>query len=621
MTVNTESEKLVPTEADAQIKACLLNRQSFALIAGAGSGKTTSLIQSLDLLREHFGSLLRKDGQQIVCITYTNRAVDVIRKRLNQDDLFFVSTMNSFLWMLVSSYQRDIRSCVTSYLIPKKISKYTAESSGNSQKAKNALTRIAQLQQSLENLDENQKFIYSDSIFTNFDTGELGHDDAIDIAAYLLNTKPILQKIVASRFPFIFVDEAQDTLPEVIEALNRLPSLSSKPVVSYFGDPMQQIYDKRAGDFLPNPNGKIIYKTDNFRCATSVISLLNKLRDDLEQEPSGNNTAEGSVEVVIAQAKEGEGYRKAYTLEQLDRVTAIYEQVITYWQFLDEPNYKQLFLARKMIARRLGFLKLHDLFNGDFASNRAKDQFESGDYFLMKPFIELIFPIASSYKDKNWSEMFEVFKSISPNYKPDGKNRDKSFNKIVDSMNKVAAKLDELISSNATTKQVLDFCISQNLIRASERLFEHFNRNARTEKFDPDTNQQDKGEWLADEFFKLNTSDLESYVQFLLDKTPFSTQHGVKGEEYQNVLVVIDDKEAAWNSYNYIGHLTPKTLGREPTDRQRSLTSKLFYVCCSRAEENLRILLFSMNPEGAKSELIDSGVFTSEQVSLYSDIV
>lgn len=619
--MNGQRKILIPTEVDEQIKNCLLNQQSFALVAGAGSGKTTSLVQSLDFLRDHYGAKLRKEGQKIVCITYTNRAVDVIRQRLNQDELFYVSTMNSFLWSLVSSYQREILNCVASHLIPRKIEKYESSASGNSQRAKKSRQRIVELEASLSNIDKNLKFTYSDSNFTDFDTGDLGHDDAIEIASYLLAEKPILQKIVASRFPFIFVDEAQDTLPEVIDALNTLPLLPSKPVVSYFGDPMQQIYDKRAGDFSPHSSGVVIRKRNNFRCSSSVVRVLNKLRNDLEQEPSGSNVKEGSVEVIIAKAEEGKGDRNSYTSEQLDRVTGIYDKVVSYWQFENRPNYKQLFLARKMIARRLGFLKLHDLFDRNFASNRAKDQFDSGEHFLVRPFVELVVPIVEAYESNDWSEMFAIFKAVSPSFKPQGRNKDRSYNQVLKSMKEVAARLHELVASNATTKELLEYCLSKKLVKISDKFESHLLRECRSEPFDADLNQLDKVDWLADEFFRLKTSDLENYVHFLLDNTPFSTQHGVKGEEYQNVMVVIDDKEASWNHYNYSGHLTPLALGRSPTERQRSLTSKLFYVCCSRAEENLRVLLFSLNPDVAKKELIDSGIFCSEQVMLYSEII
>jgi len=89
----------------------------------------------------------------------------------------------------------------------------------------------------------------------------------------------------------------------------------------------------------------------------------------------------------------------------------------------------------------------------------------------------------------------------------------------------------------------------------------------------------------------------------------------VKGEEYGKVLVVYDDVEAAWNQYSFNKVLTPLTTG-EPTERQRFLTQKLAYVSFSRAKEDLRVLMFTADPVGARSELIASQLLTADQISV-----
>ena len=100
----------IVSDADKEVKKCLESGQSFALIAGAGSGKTTSLIDALLLIRAEKGAALRRDGQHIACITYTRRAVEVIKSRLGFDDLYLVSTLHSFLWGELRKFQHDIRA-------------------------------------------------------------------------------------------------------------------------------------------------------------------------------------------------------------------------------------------------------------------------------------------------------------------------------------------------------------------------------------------------------------------------------------------------------------------------------------------------------------------------------
>lgn len=55
---------LQPTKADIEIAKCIDEETSFAVIAGAGSGKTTSLIEALKKIRKIQGPQLRASGQK-----------------------------------------------------------------------------------------------------------------------------------------------------------------------------------------------------------------------------------------------------------------------------------------------------------------------------------------------------------------------------------------------------------------------------------------------------------------------------------------------------------------------------------------------------------------------------
>ncbi len=83
---------------DDEIAACLdlENARSFFLFAGAGSGKTRSLVSALSALRSKVGPQLRLHAQRIGVITYTNAACDEIKRRLDYDALVEVSTIHSF---------------------------------------------------------------------------------------------------------------------------------------------------------------------------------------------------------------------------------------------------------------------------------------------------------------------------------------------------------------------------------------------------------------------------------------------------------------------------------------------------------------------------------------------
>jgi ATP-dependent DNA helicase UvrD/PcrA len=609
--------KLPDTNSDISIRACIETSQSFHVVAGAGSGKTTSLVKALEHVRGIFGDRLIKNGQRVACITFTNRAVDVIKHRLKSDELFVVSTMHSFLWRLVGSFNSNIKETLINQFIPEKIAKKSEEDNGGtSKKAIAARKAIEEYQQDIIELDKVAQFDYRDGNHSDYQKGILGHDDVIRLSVLMMLEYSALQAIVGQKFPFIFLDEAQDTHPGVVEALNKICEKDGLPIIGYFGDPMQQIYDKRAGNFT-GPEGSIfIPKEENFRCSTEVISLLNKFRTDIQQIPGPNNKL-GSVKIRLIQAEEGVGYRKSYSDEQLERVNNKFDDAIAYFGWDDLPDVKRLFLARQMIARKLAFVSLHKLFTGKYASSRAQEDYESGDHFLLKPFIKVLAPLVTAYTNENKFSPIKILRDCSPILNPKGQNENSSVGDVIAEAEEVLVILIDMWSSKKLG-EILRFSRDKGLINVSDRLSEHLDREPRLEEYDDETFSQEKGDWLVDEFFQLDTGDLIPYMKFIQDETPFSTQHGVKGEEYQKVLVLFDDTEANWSTYSFSKLLAPVASGKEPTDGQRKRSYRLAYVCFSRAEEDLRIILFTLDPNQAKKELLDSELFKEEQISIDS---
>lgn len=608
---------LQPTDADKKIIECLDGEKSFAVIAGAGSGKTTSLVEALKRIRDTKGHQLRARGQKIVCITYTKRAVAVISKRLRHDDLFVVTTLHGFLWREVARFQGPLREVLVEHVVPLRIEKAKEDDKGgNSKKAKAARSKVARMQTELEELiSESPAVRYEETTRSNYASCVLNHDDVILAASQLISSKDALQKGLGFKYPYIFVDEAQDTFPEVMSALNAVCSRDGLPIIGYFGDPMQQIYDKRAGDFFGPLGSEVIPKEENFRCSVSVINLLNKFRGDVTQFPAGKNSnILGSVEVIVAQAPDPDGPRKTYTEEQLDKVAGLFQEALQKWGWQDDESVKKLFLARRMIARRLDFSDLHSLFSGIYSSKSSQSDYENGTHYLLKPFIGFVFPLACAQSRGDTRRALDLLRLTSPAFSLEGDNKNVSLKEVLLAANLESQRVLELWEGG-TTRQVLEYCMDHGLYPASNRLASHLSRPKRGD-FDPDNedDQRDKGDWLADIFFSMGCAEIASYVKFLDESSPFSTQHGSKGEEYPDVLVMIDDIEASWNNYSFGKVLTPQTSG-EPTERQAELTRKLAYVCFSRAEHNLRILFFSLKPEAARQELIDQGLFSEDQIS------
>ena len=72
-------------------------------------------------------------------------------------------------------------------------------------------------------------------------------------------------------------------------------------------------------------------------------------------------------------------------------------------------------------------------------------------------------------------------------------------------------------------------------------------------------------------------------------RNPFETKHGVKGAEFENVLVVVG---RGWNQYNFGEMLELSALGAVPMAKAASFerNRNLFYVACSRPKRRLTLL-------------------------------
>src|SRR4051812_46451469 len=104
--MNEVLDSLVDGEVDLVIDRCLhLDApQSFFMYAGAGSGKTRSLVDAVAKLRLRERERLVYKGQRIAVITYTNAARDEILRRIEFDALVDVSTIHSFAWRLIQGF-------------------------------------------------------------------------------------------------------------------------------------------------------------------------------------------------------------------------------------------------------------------------------------------------------------------------------------------------------------------------------------------------------------------------------------------------------------------------------------------------------------------------------------
>ena len=83
-------------------------------------------------------------------------------------------------------------------------------------------------------------------------------------------------------------------------------------------------------------------------------------------------------------------------------------------------------------------------------------------------------------------------------------------------------------------------------------------------------------------------SEVINAINFFNDNTIFSTKHGVKGAQFENVLIVLG---RGWNQYNWNQMLESASSGI-PAGKEDSFerNRNLFYVACSRPQKRLAML-------------------------------
>ena len=220
----------------------------------------------------------------IVCITYTNVAKNEIIDRLENNPLVLVSRIHEFLWDCIKLFNKQLVKefdAINTLKHEEKPDKYTL----------GLIERIKSVE-------------YSDRAFSDFEKGIIGHDDLIVLSQRMFENYELLTSIIASKYPFLFVDEYQDTAPEIINAFLDflLPRSEQKIILGFYGDSHQKIYNSGIGslkEYVDIKRIDLINKIENYRSCQEVIDLLNNIRSNIKQEiPKGAGKEKGSVKFI-----------------------------------------------------------------------------------------------------------------------------------------------------------------------------------------------------------------------------------------------------------------------------------------------------------------------------------
>ncbi|MER1967412.1 UvrD-helicase domain-containing protein [Castellaniella sp. GW247-6E4] len=595
---------------DEELKKCLDPQapQSFFLFAGAGSGKTRSLIAALDHLRSTMGGSLRMRGQKVAVITYTKAARDEIIRRTQFDSVIVVSTIHSFAWTLIEGFNHDIREWLRVALNDDILDLQVKEAKGRAgtKASSERLADIASKQRRLARLDTTKKFVYSpDSDNRGWDS--LNHAEVLKLAGDFVQTKPTLRQILRDGYPYILVDESQDTNRHILEALFTFQAAhKSEVVVGLFGDMMQRIYgdgQPGLGENLP-ADWATPTKRLNFRCPRRVIELINKVREatDKQAQIPCSVAQEGHVRMFVFPS---EGTDKAAAEEA---ICAHMAGLTTDGGWLDEDAVKVLILEHRMAALRMGF---DDLLAALYPIAQFRTALLDGTLPLVNFFSNLILPLWDAKDDK--FGIARIVREASPLASASAlKNADDQFKQLAKAQAGVDALVGLLDGNPAVTFSEVVQNVAETGLFEIPDLFKVVLAGADIEVADNDGEEErtDRDKGVA-AFLAVPFGQVRAYAKYVGGKARFDTHQGVKGLEFPRVMVIMDDREARGFLFKY-----DKLFGGGAEDNQTASTRRLFYVTCSRAERSLALVAYAERPEYVRNQLLMNGWFKPEEIFL-----
>ena len=279
----------IDKHVDDDIFNCLNPKspKSFFLFAGAGSGKTRTLVNVLTAFKEAYGQDYRLRNRKIAIITYTNAAANEINHRLSYDSSFNVSTIHSFCWELIKNYTSDIKKWVEIDIhesIKDLEDKLAKARDPNNKTAISNRKKLESKNKRLIALPLINKFIYNPN-GDNYTKASLNHSEVISITCFFLNSIDLFKQILINKYPIVLIDESQDTKKDLIESLFALQAeYKNRFSLGLFGDTMQRIYSdgkEKLGEELPEDWLKPV-KRMNHRSKSRIIELNNKIRKDID---------------------------------------------------------------------------------------------------------------------------------------------------------------------------------------------------------------------------------------------------------------------------------------------------------------------------------------------------
>ena len=483
----------------------------FLVNAPAGSGKTTWIRKSV---RKY---LLQNPNDNVLCITYTNRAAEELGKDVDSNRVYF-GTIHSF-----------INDFIGSFFSHESILKLYWEVYKNQ-----IVERIENISQNRNWVESNMRYIekygrltpeivrsnitmisYNQAPFNSLYRGALGHDDLISFTRLAVERVPVIKKKISDKYQVVFIDEYQDTATDVLQIFYS-SMIGKKSKLYLLGDKMQQIYRNYNGEFETyfDVFNKTINLSVNYRTTPKIVSILNEIYNDecYKQTPYEKNKDEDMD-----------------FLPEVRIVTDIEKNVSELMnQYKDSLI---LYLSNKSRFHNIGVGELYDAYSGmekygfgkkyNAVDVLTKEEIRENDALLS--FLFTVNMIVDCFMKEFYGEVFRIIHKAGIYFNCEKfiirKHTDKHL--VKDKLDDIVALYNEL---STTVDDFLSLCIEKKYIR---------------EEFYAAVVEENDYQLVKN----VKVQEVKVLADYMSDPK-ISTQHGVKGESHDTVVFVADNSRS-----------------------------------------------------------------------------
>ena len=483
----------------------------FLVNAPAGSGKTTWIRKNV---RKY---LLQNPNDNVLCITYTNRAAEELGKDVDSNRVYF-GTIHSF-----------INDFIGSFFSHESILELYWEVYKNQ-----IVERIENISQNRNWVESNMRYIekygrltpeivrsnitmisYNQAPFNSLYRGALGHDDLISLTRLAVERFPVIKKKISDKYQVVFIDEYQDTATDVLQIFYS-SIIGKKSKLYLLGDKMQQIYRNYNGGFETYFNifNKSINLSVNYRTTPKIVSILNKIYND---------------ECYKQTAYEKNKDENMDFLPEVRIVTDIEKNVSELME-----QYKDsliLYLSNKSRFYNIGVGELYDAYSGmekysfgkkyNAVDVLTKEEIRENDALLS--FLFTVNIIVDYFTKEFYGEVFRIIRKAGTYFNCEKfiirKHIDKHL--VKDKLDDIVALYNEL---STTVDDFLSLCAEKKYIR---------------EEFYSAVVEENDYQLVKN----VKVQEVKVLADYMSDPK-ISTQHGVKGESHDTVVFVADNSRS-----------------------------------------------------------------------------